>query len=799
MITPSSPHRIRAAVALVLVALFAASPVSVGAQTDPGSARQVRAHYEIAAGPLGPALRALASRADLLLTYSSEQTMGKTTPGLSGDYSDQEALNALLAGSDLYAERLENGGYVLRDNADSVSHSLAPVAVTANQLGQITEGTDSYTTGAMATATRLVLTPRETPQSFSVVTRQEMNDFNLTNIDDVMAHTPGVNIVTYDSERTEYYARGFAIQNFQYDGIPMTRNSAYSAGNTLSDMAIYDRVEVLKGATGLLTGSGDPGATLNLIRKKPTYDFQGHLTGGAGSWDNYRGELDVSGPLNHSGSVRGRAVAAYQDRHSHLDRYQRQTSVFYGIVEIDLFPDTMLTLGADYQDNQPEGSTWGGIPIYDTRGNFNERSRSFNNGADWSHWDQYTRTVFATLEHYFENNWVTKLQLNHQINGYDAALGAAASGNPDPSDGSGVGLWLGQYVGKTRSNAADVYASGPFDLFGRRHELVVGGSVSKRIWTNKGYGAPAGYTGSVPDYYEWRGNIPEPDWELYGKDREVIDENGLYATARFSVRDDLTLIAGGRVANYESEDVEESDVLVPYLGLVYDINRQVAVYGSYTGIFKPQSERDETGTTLDPVEGINYEAGVKVGFFEDRLNASAAYFRLEQDNYAEATGGLTPGGDTAYRALDGVETKGYELELSGRLTDRWELHAGYTHKVARLDGDKVDTLAPENQFSLFTTYDLSGRLAGLTLGGGARWLDKTWGDVTYPPTGTTRHTVDDYWVVDAMARYRFSDRLSATLNVKNLLDEEYYTIFSWYSTYTWGEPRSVNLSATWRF
>src|SRR5690606_10289158 len=157
---------------------------------------------------------------------------------------------------------------------------LDTVVINANQLGEITEGSGLYTPGAIATATRLVLTPRETPQSISVITRQQMDDFNLTSIDDVMEYTPGISVVTYDSERTEYYARGFAIQNFQYDGIPMTRNSAYSAGNTLSDTAIYDRIEVLKGATGLLTGSGTPGATINLIRKKPTRDFRGHVSAG---------------------------------------------------------------------------------------------------------------------------------------------------------------------------------------------------------------------------------------------------------------------------------------------------------------------------------------------------------------------------------------------------------------------------------------------------------------------------------------------------------------------------------------
>ena len=262
--------------------------------------------------------------------------------------------------------------------------TLPTVNVISNQLGEVTEGSGSYTPGTIATATRMVLTPRETPQSISVVTRQKMDDFNLTSIDQVMEHTPGISIVTYDSERTEYYARGFAIQNFQYDGIPMMRDSAYSAGNTLSDMAIYDRVEVLKGATGLLTGSGTPGATINLIRKKPTRDFRGHASISAGSWSNYRTEVDVGGALNASGSVRARGVAAYQDKDSFMDRYSRKTATLYGIVEMDLTPRTLLTLGGDAQNNRPVNSTWGGIPLLNADGQFNDMPRSHNNGTRWS-------------------------------------------------------------------------------------------------------------------------------------------------------------------------------------------------------------------------------------------------------------------------------------------------------------------------------------------------------------------------------------------------------------------------------
>ena len=680
---------------------------------------------------------------------------------------------------------------------------LPTITIIANQLGGITENSGIYTPSTIATATRLVLKPRETPQTISVITRQEMDDFNLNSIDDVMRHTPGVSVVTYDSERTEYYSRGFAIQNFQYDGIPMRRDSAYSAGNTLSNTAIYDRIEVLKGATGLLTGVGDPGATINLIRKKPTSEFQGSASVGVGSWNTYSGEIDLSGPLNDSGTIRARGVAAYQDKESELDHYERKTPVFYGIVETDLTDKTLLTVGADYQDSKPEGSTWGGIPIYNTAGNFNKMPASFNNGARWSNWEQYTRTIFSTLEHKFDNDWVAKLQLNHQINGYDAQLGAAAGGNPNPIDGSGVSMWAGNYKGETKSNAADIYASGPFKLLGREHELVVGANISESTWKNNGYSAPNDYKTTVDQYYQWNGNVPEPDWQAgsHWTDKEKTKQNGLYVTSRLNLRDDLKLILGGRVANYESEDIKESGVFVPYIGTVYDLNDNYSLYASYSTIFSPQSNRDVNGKTLDPQEGENYEVGLKGEFYDGRLNASLAYYQLKQDNFAQEIAGVTtPSGDAAFEAIQGVKTKGVELEVTGEIMPDWNLHAGFNHKVSKQQESKVSTLTPENEFTLYTSYKVNQWVDGLTIGGGIRWQDETWGNVHNPQyTDPVKHTVSDYWLVDAMANYKLNDQLSFSFNVNNLLDEKYYTIFSWYSTYTWGEGRNYNLGLKYKF
>lgn len=760
--------------------------------------------YQIAPGPLGTALAQFGVQAGVTISFDTEQARHLTTAGLKGSYSIEDGLSRLLANSRLQAQRQNNGGYVLVANSTDDALELGTTQITSNQLGTVTEGTGSYTPGTIATATRLVLTPRETPQSISVVTRQVMDDFGLNAIDDVMRHTPGITVSTYDTERTNYYSRGFSIVNFQYDGIPTLRDAQYSAGQTLTDMAIYDRVEVLKGATGLLTGAGGPGGTINLIRKKPTSEFKSSIELGAGSWDNYRSQVDVSGPLTETGNVRGRAVAAYQDKHSFLDHYSRKTGVFYGILEFDLDENTLLTVGADYQDSDPKGSSWTGTrTIFDATGNKLDLPRSFNNGPKWGSWEQYSRTAFATLEHTFDNGWVTKGQCNHQINGYNAPLGYISQDSATASS-----IYARKYVGDTTSDSLDVYASGPFELFGREHELVIGQSLSISKWKAKDYTATTYFNNSY-DFYNWHGQAIEPLWTATKINDETTRQTGTYVTGRFSLTDELHLLLGSRIANYQvtgTSDTQESGKVVPYAGLTYDLNDNFTAYASYTEIFQPQTQyRTRTRTMLDPNEGKNYELGLKGEFFEGRLNSSLAYFEVHEENrpLADTAWNSQPGVDYSYIGTK-TKTKGYEAEISGELARGWQLQAGYTHKIARDDdGKKVATWEPEDQVSFYTTYKLQGNLDKLTIGGGARWQSAGWQTVNnwgYPGGGRSeKFTQDPYWLVDLMTRYQVTENLSATLNVNNLFDKHYYTNIGFYDSAYPGDPRNVMVTTRWDF
>lgn len=186
-----------------------------------------------------------------MLSFDTHWTRGKRSPALEGRYDVDQALQILLSGTGLQATRESDGRYsLLLSTQQGDVLELAPSRVDALGLGNVTEGTGAYTTGGSTSATKLPLTLRETPQSVSVITRQVIDDHGSQDIGDVLRNTPGVSVQAYDSERMEYSARGFAITNYQYDGINTIYDGVYDEGVTHVDMAPYDRIEVIKGATG---------------------------------------------------------------------------------------------------------------------------------------------------------------------------------------------------------------------------------------------------------------------------------------------------------------------------------------------------------------------------------------------------------------------------------------------------------------------------------------------------------------------------------------------------------------------
>ncbi|UYK84621.1 ferric-rhodotorulic acid/ferric-coprogen receptor FhuE [Xanthomonas sacchari] len=684
------------------------------------------------------------------------------------------------------------------DGADNAERDVT----TLDKISVKGERAEGYSVRKTSAGTRFELAPREIPQSVSIISHQRIEDQGLDDIIDVLENTTGVSSTRSDSERFEFYARGFYIDNYQFDGIPTTMVQNWSYGDSALDLALYDRVEVVRGATGLLTGAGNPSASVNLIRKHAdSAELTGSITVSAGSWGRTRSTVDVTTPLNASGTVRARVIGSYLDTDSYVQRYSQRKSLGYAVIDADLTPDTQLSVGYDYQNKQSDGVTWGGFPLWYADGSRTDYPRWFNPAADWTFWDTTSKRAFATLQHAFGNGWQLKLNATHdQTNVTDKLFYPYYTiYGFDRQTGAGVVPYSGYYITGRKVDGLDAYAEGPFQLAGREHALMAGLSYNRRRYVNTG---AFDFPGPLPSYLGWTGAYPEPAWSPISEfSRGTVTQKAGYAAARLSLADPLKLILGARYTDWKVDGAESGVGYVlhqkkttPYAGLVYTLDDVWSVYASYTDIFQPQTARTASGAYLDPVIGKSYEVGVKGAWFDDRLNAALSVFRIEQDNVAQATSGFVQGTtETAYVAAQGTVSRGFELELNGELAPGWNATFGASRYVAKdVAGADINSQLPQTTLKLYSSYTPRS-LSELTVGGGVNWQNRIYYvDATYG-----RFAQSGYALVSAFARYRLSPAFSVQLNLNNLLDKRYYAQIYGYGA--WGEPRNGTLSFSWSF
>ncbi|OOW03939.1 TonB-dependent siderophore receptor [Pseudomonas sp. MF6396] len=815
---PTRPLQ-RSVLALTLRSMLLAGATSVSLASAAAQAAEASSrHYELAAGPLEESLNSFAQVAGISLPFDPALVQGKRAPALRGDYAVQDGLERLLAGSGLTVTRTASGNYLLiarSQNGDALE--LGATTISGLGLGSTTEHSGSYTTGAMQTATKLPLSLRETPQSVTVITRQRMDDQGMRSLDDVVQATPGLRLSAARPANSEFFARGFPITNLMFDGLPTTYNADWVA---TADLAPYDRVEVVRGATGMMQGAGNPSAAINMVRKRPTQAFQASVTGSAGSWDNYRSELDVSGPLNDSASVRGRIVGAYNDKGSYQDYAGRERGVFYGISEFDLTDSTTLTVGASDQ-NDNNNINWGGLPV-NPDGSHMGFSRSKTFGYSWSHQDVENKTVFVELDQRFDNDW--RLHLGASKNWSEfKMMGGVLERNNDAT-------YRQRIFNQNRDfdqSTYDVYATGPFTLLGREHELVVG--ASKRQLKTEATGGTVFV--DVPDINRFNpGGLARPNVpDIYSID-DKVDQEGLYLTSRWNLADPLKVILGARLDWYDATAIYDQindqyytsgktkvvRNVTRYAGVIYDLDDNHSVYASYTDIFQPQTEKDGQGKGIEPITGENYEVGIKGEYFGGALNASASLFQIDQLNRAAEVADaslckvIPVGSYGCYEAAGKVRSQGIEFEINGALTPNWQVGAGYTFAQAKYekDADKAkegrlfDTDLPRHMFKASTTYQLQGDLKQWRVGANLYSQSATFnkGSNVF---GNYHVEQEAYALVGLMAGYQVNKHLDTQLNINNVFDKKYYQGIASNSTWSpydvFGDPRNLMVTAKYSF
>lgn len=765
--------------------------------------------FNIAPQPLASALNRLAAQSGLQVIFDGTLVVGKNSLGVVGPKEPEAALADVLKGSGL-TWRATGANSVMLEKAPESSSTLqlGETAIVGQQMGETTENTGSYTTGAMQTATKLPLTLRETPQSVSVVTRKRMDDKAMTTISDVAQSAPGFFLNNSGGVgRPTFSARGFDVDTIMYDGFP-TSFLTYLPSSE-ANLAMYDRVEIVRGATGLAQGAGSPAGAINLVRKRPTHKFQAVLTGSAGSWDDYSSTLDIGGPLNESGTLRARTVLSRQDSKSFRESVESDADLYYGVVDADLTDTTTLTLGA-YRQKDYTNYVWGGLPMARGGGHLGLPRDTFL-GHDYEYMDNHTTGYFATLEHGFANDWKLRMAAMQSMTNTDVLASSIWGYNRH---------YLWTQAMEQKEKGYDLALSGPFQLLGQEHDFTVG--VSKRqldyrtgkIWER--------FIDSNVDLFAWdpRGHtkptiVKGPDGRL-----ETTTQDSLYTSTRLRLTDPLSLILGGRLDWYEfqsranpASSYKVTRNLTRYAGLVYDLDTNHSVYVSYTDIFKPQTEKGLGGQVVVPIVGENYEVGIKGEYFDGALNASLAVFQIDQKNRAQQLPDVKGCGATAnsecYESSGLVRSRGVDLEIQGALSENWQLAGGYTYTqtkyvndaTATLEGQDFNRRLPRQLFKLSTLYTLPGDLQRWRIGGDVYQQSQI---RTAGGSGTSawQNRQGSYTVAGLVAGYKASEQLDLQVNVNNLFDRTYYVSIAngGYEPYdVYGDPRNFKLTARYSF
>ncbi|MBI9218310.1 Fe(3+)-pyochelin receptor FptA [Pseudomonas aeruginosa] len=660
------------------------------------------------------------------------------------------------------------------------------------------ESTSATQPPGVTTLGKVPLKPRELPQSASVIDHERLEQQNLFSLDEAMQQATGVTVQPFQLLTTAYYVRGFKVDSFELDGVPAL------LGNTASspqDMAIYERVEILRGSNGLLHGTGNPAATVNLVRKRPQREFAASTTLSAGRWDRYRAEVDVGGPLSASGNVRGRAVAAYEDRDYFYDVADQGTRLLYGVTEFDLSPDTLLTVGAQYQ-HIDSITNMAGVPMAKDGSNLG-LSRDTYLDVDWDRFKWDTYRAFGSLEQQLGGGWKGKVSAEYQE--ADSRLRYAGSfGAIDPQTGDGGQLTGAAYKFKSIQRSLDANLNGPVRLFGLTHELL-GGVTYAQGETRQDTARFLNLPNTPVNVYRWDPHgVPRPQIGQYtSPGTTTTTQKGLYALGRIKLAEPLTLVVGGRESWWDQDTpatrFKPGRQFTPYGGLIWDFARDWSWYVSYAEVYQPQADRQTWNSEpLSPVEGKTYETGIKGELADGRLNLSLAAFRIDlENNPQEDPDHPGPPNNPFYISGGKVRSQGFELEGTGYLTPYWSLSAGYTYtsteylKDSQNDsGTRYSTFTPRHLLRLWSNYDLPWQDRRWSVGGGLQAQS----DYSVDYRGVSMRQ-GGYALVNMRLGYKIDEHWTAAVNVNNLFDRTYYQSLSnpnWNHRY--GEPRSFNVS-----
>ncbi|RAU38522.1 TonB-dependent siderophore receptor [Pseudomonas sp. RIT411] len=673
--------------------------------------------------------------------------------------------------------------------------SLAPMDISA----PATEADQGYRATRASTASKSDVPIREEAQSVQTVTPQLIQDYEVRTLDDASKFVSGVTQSnTLAGTKDAFVKRGFGTNadgSIFRDGVRSNLSHNFDA--------TAERVEVLKGPASLLYGALEPGGLINVVSKQPQYQQRTTLRGSAYSEGGGNLGVDTTGPLGDSGFAY-RLIAERQS-----EDYWRN----YGVDQHTLVAPSLswtgerasLTLAYSYNDYT------GPVDRGTVFVNGHPSSASYDKRLDekWAQTKGITETASARFEYQLSDDWKTRLiyAWNNDRYSLDFAQPASLAANGNllrAANGA-------HYDYETQYTSWDFIGSQ--EVFGQRHELLVGidheENSQYRGKTYRNTNTRRNININAPVY----GNLAPPSdlSPTQSNQDSDLDSTSLYFKDNWHLNDRWILVLGGRYQQFDQYaaqglaphvvNLDKRDhAVTPLAGLVFKATDDLSLYGNYSRSFVPNTTVDDLGTTFDPEEGRSFEVGAKYDLAPG-LNLNVALYDIEKKNVVTTR---TERGLTIGEAAGKVGSRGVEVDLTGRLAERWDVVATYAYDHTEVlddpsnEGNRL-TQAPKHSGSLYLTHHLlvPSNLGGWHLGGGARYVGERAGDAA------NSFYMSSYTVADAFLRWDlpvtgYQTRLQ--LNVDNLFDKQYYpSSANSPLQVAVGEPRTARLSATVSF
>lgn len=671
---------------------------------------------------------------------------------------------------------------------------LDMVLVVAQRAGRVSTG-----------ATNLDLEIKETPQSISVVTQEQMEQFGADNLNDALRLATGIQVEQVSTNLTQFLSRGFEVKNTQIDGVGLP--NGWGVVTNAMDAFGFEKLEVIRGANGLLTGVGNAAGTINYVRKRPTNQAQGHLGITLGSHERRRVEMDYSAPFSADGRWAGRVVAVREDSGSYLRDFENDRTYLYGVVDGQIGDNGTLAFGYSWQQVDTSGNMWGALTLSANDGRQLEWDRSASTTQDWTYWNSATHAGFVDYTHRLGENWQLKASYNYRLYDHDSQLfmGYSPTGI-DPATGQGLVGWAYRSPYETKAHLGDLTLNGRFALFGREHEAMLGASTARSEGTDwyhpTDFSGPA--FGLLPGFPYAGDAIPEPVWgerAVYTTLNQRMKR--LFGATRLSLTDRFKAIVGFNWAEYQRDGADNTGAhfdqtesnLSPYAGLTFDFTDNVLGYVNYSYIFQPQEQYTYDREYIDPSKGVNYEVGVKAEWLDRRLLTTLAWFSAQQEGLATYVGTRFMDGYAFgyYTGVD-IDSKGFEFEATGKLGEYTDLNFGYTQlKMDGDDGSNTYSWVPRRTANLMLSMRVPSHTA-LSFGVGGRWQSEISNTDSYSGYLVRQGA---YTVLNAFAAWDVRPDVTVRANVGNLTDRKY--INSLYSVSYYGAPREYSVTLNWRF